>query len=88
MKMPGFNAANALYQSDISYRMVGQPMGMRGRQVVIPQQRGEAEAGGLGCAFACTCCALLRDVDCCQYCIDNCFTGPHVRNGSLVILKR
>ena len=87
MKLPGFNAENSLYKSDMHYQQRTQRASTDGRQAVIPQQREEAEAGGLGCAYACTCCFVLRNMDCCKYCGKYCFT-PQLGNEPPVILKQ
>ena len=39
MRTPGFTAEASLYQADGHYQMIRQPVGLEGRQAVIPQQR-------------------------------------------------
>ncbi len=39
MNMPRFNAQNSLYQSDVHYRIIMEPAGLRDRQAIMPQQR-------------------------------------------------
>jgi hypothetical protein len=38
MRIPGFDAANSLYASDVHYRAAGAPAGSRGSRAVLPQQ--------------------------------------------------